>query len=63
MTEIRKIAAILLADVVGYSRLAGADHRRPSGAGTGTSIAQRTASTTPRNSIREPSPVRSTMRP
>jgi adenylate cyclase len=28
MTEIRKIAAILVADVVGYSRLAGADEDR-----------------------------------
>ena len=28
MTETRKIAAILVADVVGYSRLAGADEDR-----------------------------------
>ena len=28
MSEIRKIAAILVADVVGYSRLAGADEDR-----------------------------------
>ena len=28
MNEIRKIAAILVADVVGYSRLAGADEDR-----------------------------------
>jgi hypothetical protein len=28
MTETRKIAAILVADVVGYSRLAGADEKR-----------------------------------
>ena len=28
MSEIRKIAAILVADVVGYSRLAGADEER-----------------------------------
>ena len=31
MSETRKIAAILVADVVGYSRLAGADEDRPSG--------------------------------
>src|ERR1700724_2771426 len=29
MTETRKLAAILVADVVGYSRLAGADEDRP----------------------------------
>jgi hypothetical protein len=28
MNETRKIAAILAADVVGYSRLAGGDHRK-----------------------------------
>jgi adenylate cyclase len=28
MSEIRKLAAILVADVVGYSRLAGADEER-----------------------------------
>jgi len=31
MGETRKIAAILVADVVGYSRLAGADEDRPGG--------------------------------
>ena len=30
MSETRKIAAILVADVVGYSRLAGADEDAPS---------------------------------
>jgi class 3 adenylate cyclase len=30
MTETRKLAAILVADVVGYSRLAGADEDRRS---------------------------------
>jgi len=28
MTETRKLAAVLVADVVGYSRLAGADEKR-----------------------------------
>ena len=32
MSETRKIAAILVSDVVGYSRLAGADEDRDSGA-------------------------------
>jgi adenylate cyclase len=31
MSETRKIAAILVSDVVGYSRLAGADEERISG--------------------------------
>src|ERR1700752_3452225 len=31
MSETRKLAAILVADVVGYSRLAGADEDRPLG--------------------------------
>ena len=35
MTESRKIAAILVADVVGYSRLAGADEDRRSCASGG----------------------------
>jgi len=89
MSETRKLAAILVSDVVGYSRLAGADedrtlarlrglrsdligpgHRRssrpyreahrgghPSLRSTiplRTSIAQRTASTTPRSSMMLP---------
>ena len=36
MTETRKIAAILAADVVGYSRLAGADERSYAGPASGT---------------------------
>ena len=76
MSENRKLAAILAADVVGYSRLASADEDRtlarlralrsdlidPTIA-LCTSIARRTASTTLRNSMTLPSPVRLTMRP
>ena len=36
MSETRKIAAILVADVVGYSRLAGADEDRTLVAAAGT---------------------------
>ena len=35
LSESRKLAAILAADVVGYSRLAGADEDRTSGAAAG----------------------------
>ena len=37
MSETRKIAAILVADVVGYSRLAGADEERARCRGSGVS--------------------------
>ena len=35
MSEIRKLAAILVADIVGYSRLAGAHRARLSATATG----------------------------
>jgi class 3 adenylate cyclase len=49
MSETRKLAAILVADIVGYSRLAGTDEDR---------ILARL-----RNSTIAPSPVRLTTRP
>ena len=63
MAETRKLVAILAADVVGYSRLAGADEDRTLArlralrSDLIDPTAQRTASTTLRNSTRLPSPV------
>ena len=39
MSETRKLAAILVSDVVGYSRLAGADEERILAPGCGRSVA------------------------
>jgi DNA-binding CsgD family transcriptional regulator len=68
MTATRRLAAILAADVAGYSRLMGADEEGTLAAlrsviARCSSTAQRTASTTLANSTSSPSPVVLTMRP
>ena len=53
MAGSRELAAILAADVVGYSRLAGTDEDCTlARLGACTSMAQRTATTTLQNSLR-----------